>query len=97
MGSSRYLSMLGKMSRLDIHREGEGPAEEGWIINVNVVSAICSDFSDALFQTMVKSSRQLNRLAGLTPKVQAGVVSAGSRLIPGHLRTLASLVSVIYD
>ena len=37
-------------------REGEGRAEEGGIINIPVVSAICTDFNDALFKTMVKSS-----------------------------------------
>ena len=37
-------------------REFEGRAEEGWIINFPVVSAICTDFNDALFETMVKSS-----------------------------------------
>ena len=31
-------------------REGEGHAEEGWIINLLVVSAMCTDFGEALKQ-----------------------------------------------
>ena len=30
-------------------REGEGLAEEGWVINSTVVSTICTAFSDAFF------------------------------------------------
>ena len=37
-------------------RAGEGRTEEGWIINIPVMSAICADFNDALFETVVKSS-----------------------------------------
>ena len=37
-------------------RKGEGRAEEGWVINHPVVSAICTDFSDTLFETILKSS-----------------------------------------
>ena len=34
--------------------EGEGQSEEGWIINLPVVSAMRTDLSDTLFETMVK-------------------------------------------
>ena len=47
---------LGKWSQLKYTREGEGRAEEGWVINLPVVSSICSDFSDTLFETIVKPS-----------------------------------------
>ena len=34
--------------------ECEGHAEEGWFIDMHVVSTMCTDFKDALFETMVK-------------------------------------------
>ena len=37
-------------------REGKGHAEGGWDITHPVVSAICTEFSDALFEATVKSS-----------------------------------------
>ena len=37
-------------------REGEGLTEEGWVINFPVVSAICTEFSDVLFEAKGKSS-----------------------------------------
>ena len=37
-------------------REGEGHANEGWFIDKDVVSKICKDFNDVLFETVVKSS-----------------------------------------
>ena len=37
-------------------REGEGHADEDRVINNPVMSAICTDFNDALFETMVKSA-----------------------------------------
>ena len=46
--------LRGERNRSQIYREGQGRAEEGWIVNLPVVSAICTDFSDALFETMVK-------------------------------------------
>ena len=36
-------------------REGEGHKEEGWVIDLPVVSAFCTDFSDTLFETMAES------------------------------------------
>ena len=36
--------------------EGEGLAEGGWNIKPEVISAICTDFSEALFEAIVKSS-----------------------------------------
>ena len=41
---------------VEITREGEDHAEEGWVIDMKVVPTICSDFNDDLFETMVKSS-----------------------------------------
>ena len=36
--------------------EGEGLAGEGWNIKPEVVSAICTEFSEALFEAIVGSS-----------------------------------------
>ena len=36
--------------------EGEGLADQGWIIKPAVISAICLEFSEALFEAMVRSS-----------------------------------------
>ena len=33
----------------DVPHEGEGHAEEGWVIDMHVVSTICTDFKDAFF------------------------------------------------
>ena len=43
----------GKASAAKYTREGEGHAEEGWVINLLVVLAICADVGDALFDTLV--------------------------------------------
>ena len=54
MGNSRYLSMLEEMLQLNFPVKAK--VAQGWIINFPVVLAICTDFKDALFETMVKSS-----------------------------------------
>ena len=54
--TSNFFFYVGKEVAATYTREGEGHAEEGWIITLQVVSAICTDFGDALFETMVKSS-----------------------------------------
>ena len=36
--------------------EGEGLADDGWIIKPAVISAICTEFNEALCEAMVKSS-----------------------------------------
>ena len=48
-------------------RGGEGHATEGWQIEKDVVSKICSDFHD-FFATVVKSSRPTTRVIGLPAK-----------------------------
>ena len=37
-------------------REDENHKKEGWVIDMKVVSTKCTDFTDALFETIVKSS-----------------------------------------
>ena len=37
-------------------REGEGHADESLVIDMHVVSKMCTAFDDTLFETMVKSS-----------------------------------------
>ena len=37
-------------------REGESQATEGWFIDKDVVLETCTDFTDFLFETVVKSS-----------------------------------------
>ena len=36
--------------------EGEGLAGEGWAIKQDVISGICTEFSEALFEAVVDSS-----------------------------------------
>ena len=51
-------------------REKEGHANEGWQIDEDVVSKICTDFDDTLFETVVKSvccSAEMNRVLPQRP------------------------------
>ena len=52
-------------------REGEGHADEGWFIDNDVVSKICTDFNNVLFETVGKSSRPTTRMIGPLPKDQS--------------------------
>ena len=56
MGNFKYPFFVGRDVAAKYTHEGDGHAEEGWAIDMNVVSTICTDFSHALFETMVKSS-----------------------------------------
>ena len=42
-------------------REGEGHANEGWQIDKDMVSKICADFDDILFETVVEVCLLLSR------------------------------------
>ena len=58
-GNLQICFFVGKVVAAKYFREGEGLAEEGWVINSTVGSAICTEFSDAFFffcQAPVKSS-----------------------------------------
>ena len=48
-------------------RDGEGHADEGWQINKEVVSKVCSGFGSILFETVVKSVQLSARVNGLQP------------------------------
>ena len=36
--------------------EGEGLAGEGWTIKLDVIPGVCAEFSEVLFEAVVKSS-----------------------------------------
>ena len=36
--------------------EGEGLAKEGWILKFDVMQSICTDFSEAVLEVIVRSS-----------------------------------------
>ena len=75
-------------------REGEGLADEGWFIDKDVVSKICKDFNDVLFETVVKSSRPTTRMIGRLPKDQA----CAWQLISVNInRQCSSVISVIVE
>ena len=71
---SRVLLQMCFFARKDVaakyNSEGEGHAEEGWVTNLPEVSAMCTDFSDVFFETMVKSRWQVNRMAGFAHQAQ---------------------------
>ena len=52
-GKLRMSFFVGRDIAPKYTREGEGHAEEGWVIDVQVVSTICTDFNDALCETLV--------------------------------------------
>ena len=43
---------------------------QGWIINHDIIGAICTDHGETLFGAIVNTSRQQNRLCRFCPKVQ---------------------------
>ena len=47
--------LVGGETAAKCSREVEGHADEGWIIDMHVVSKICAFLNDAVFETVVKS------------------------------------------
>ena len=45
-------------------REGEGHAKEGWHITSEVVSKVCTDLDDILFETVVRVCARLPQRPG---------------------------------
>ena len=49
------ISFVGRDIAAKNTREGEGHADEGWVIDMHVVSTV-TDFNDSLHETVAKSS-----------------------------------------
>ena len=69
-GELQISVLIGRGLAAKFTPEREGLADQGWIINHDIIGAICTDYSEALFEAIVKTSWQQNRLCGFCPKVQ---------------------------
>ena len=53
--------------------EGDGLSGEGWNIKPEVIATICTEFSEALFEAVVNTSRRKSRIFRLIPDCQMDV------------------------
>ena len=55
-GKNQISFFVGSAMAAKYTPEGEGLAGEGWAIKPEVISSICTEFSEALFEAVVNSS-----------------------------------------